>query len=118
MLESEYKTKLIKRLRRLFPGSIILRNDPGFLQGIPDLIILYGDRWAALEVKISIEAPFQPNQEYYLGLMDEMSYAACIFPENEEDILHELYAALTVGGPARIPQRQQLPLDKLRRGKA
>lgn len=90
MLEREYQSRLIKKLRRLFPGCIILKNDTDYLQGIPDLLILYGCRWAALEVKASDDADVQPNQEYYIDQMDEMSFASFIWPEIEEEVLHAL----------------------------
>lgn len=85
---------------------MILKNDTGYMQGIPDLLILNMDRWGFLEVKISEDAPFQPNQEHYLDLLDGMYFARYICPENEEDVLHELYAALTSCRSARIPQRE------------
>lgn len=90
MRESKYQAHVISELRDLLPGCFILKNDSGYLQGIPDLLVLYGDRWAMLEVKLSIDSPFQPNQEYYLELLDEMSFAACIYPENEYEVLDAL----------------------------
>ena len=93
-LERDFQAKLIKELRLIFKGCIILKNDPNYIQGIPDLIILYNDRWAALEVKKSEHAPHRPNQEYYVDLMNEMSYASFIYPENKEEILYELQQAL------------------------
>lgn len=93
-LERDYQAKLIRELRRMFPGCMILKNDDGYLQGIPDLLILFGDRWAALEVKKSEHEPNQPNQEYYICEMDGMSFAAFIYPEIEEDVLYALQQAL------------------------
>ena len=93
-LERDFQAKLIKELRMIFKGCIILKNDPNYIQGIPDLIILYNDRWAALEVKKSEHAPHRPNQEYYVDLMNEMSFASFIYPENKEEILYELQQAL------------------------
>ena len=93
-LERDFQSKLIKELKMIFPGCIIMKNDPTYIQGIPDLIILYKDKWAALEVKKSATAPHRPNQEYYIDLMDEMSYATFIFPENKEEVLHELQHTL------------------------
>lgn len=90
MLESEFQAKLIRRLRRMFPGAIILRNDAGYMQGVPDLTILYGSRWAALEVKASENARERPNQRFYVDKWNEMSFAAFIYPENEVDVLDEL----------------------------
>lgn len=93
-LERDFQAKLIKELKVMFKGCIVIKNDPNYIQGIPDLLILYNDRWAALEVKKSEHAHHQPNQEYYVDLMDQMSFAAFIYPENKEEILYELQQAL------------------------
>ena len=93
-LERDFQAKLIKELKVMFKGCIIVKNDPNYIQGIPDLLILYNDRWAALEVKKSEHAHHQPNQEYYVDLMNRMSFAAFIYPENKEEILYELQQAL------------------------
>ena len=90
MLENKFKTKLIKELKDMFPGCIIVHLDPTECQGIPDLLILYEDKWAALEGKKSEHASHRPNQDYYVNLMNGMSFAAFIYPENKEDILDEL----------------------------
>ena len=92
-LERDFQAKLIKKLKVMFPGCMVLKNDPEYIQGIPDLLVLYDDRWAALEVKKSSRASHRPNQDYYVKLMDDMSFAAFIFPENEEVILYELQQA-------------------------
>lgn len=94
MLESKYQADLIKKIQKLLPGCIVLKNDSGLRQGIPDLTVLYRQRWAALEVKPSKDAPQQPNQDYYISQMYEMSYAAFIYPENESEVLHALQQAL------------------------
>jgi len=88
--ESKYQTKLIKEIERRLPGSIVLKNDSSYRQGILDLIVLWGWQWGMLEVKAYENAPEQPNQAYYVRLLDEMSFAAIICPENEEVILNEL----------------------------
>jgi len=94
MLENKFKTQLVRELKERFPGCIILHMDANALQGIPDLLILYGNRWAALEGKRFRNASHQPNQDYYVDLMNRMSFAAFIYPENKEDILYELQQAL------------------------
>jgi hypothetical protein len=93
VLESEYQKKLIDKLQTLFPGCLILKNDSGYRQGIPDLSIFHGARWAMLEVKASETSPYQPNQEYYLELLGGMSFASVIYPENEKDVLSALCQA-------------------------
>lgn len=94
MKESEYQANLIKRIKKLLPDSIILKNDPGYKQGIPDLIILNGQRWATLECKKSKEARHQPNQDFYVETMNEMSFSSFIYPENEKEVLDGLQKAL------------------------
>ena len=93
-LERDFQAKLIKELKMIFKGCIIMKNDSSYIQGIPDLIILFEDKWAALEVKKSATASHRPNQEYYVDLMDKMSFAAFIYPENKEEILYELQQTL------------------------
>jgi 3-hydroxymyristoyl/3-hydroxydecanoyl-(acyl carrier protein) dehydratase len=88
--ENDFQAGLIKELKDLFPGCIVMKNDSSYIQGIPDLLILYKDRWATLECKRSLNAIRQPNQEYYVAAMDGMSFSRFICPENKEDILHEL----------------------------
>jgi hypothetical protein len=102
MNETQYQRKLIKRIEKLIPGCSVIKNDPQYNQGIPDLLILYNDRWAMVEVKISADARAQPNQEYYVGVFDKMSFASFINPENEEDVLHDLQCALGFTRKARI----------------
>lgn len=94
MKENAYQAGLRKRIEDRLPGSLIIKNDPNLRQGISDLLILFGRRWAALEVKASRNAPSRPNQGYYVDLLNEMSFAAVIYPENEEEILNELERAL------------------------
>lgn len=106
VLERDYQAKLIKKIQRRFPGCMVLKNDSDYIQGIPDLLVLYEDRWAALEVKPSRDAPNQPNQTYYVCELDDMSFAAFIYPENEEDVLYALQQALRLGRPTRVSQRQ------------
>jgi hypothetical protein len=96
MRENAYQAGLIKKIERRLPGCVVLKNDPNFRQGILDLTILWGPRWGALEVKVSADEPLQPNQAYYVDLLNEMGYAAIIYPENEEEILYELEQSLRV----------------------
>lgn len=95
MLENRFKTKLIRELEDMFPGCMVLHLDPNEIQGIPDLLILYRDKWAALEGKKSATASHRPNQGYYVDLMDRMSFADFIYPENKDEVLDALYLHFT-----------------------
>lgn len=90
MLERDFQAAVIKELKVRLPGCIILKNDPSYKQGIPDLIILYEDRWATLECKRSRRSPHQPNQDHYVELMDDMSFSSFLYPENKQEVLDDL----------------------------
>lgn len=90
MLESKFQAMLIRKLKKMFNGCIVLKNDSSYIQGIPDLLVLYQNKWAALECKKSKNAKRQPNQEYYVNMMNDMSFARFISPENEEEVLNDL----------------------------
>ena len=94
MLENKFQSNLIKEIKEMFPGCIVMKNDSSYIQGIPDLIVLYNNKWASLECKKSANARKQPNQEYYVGKMNEMSFSRFICPENKEEVLHDLQSAL------------------------
>ena len=94
MLENKFQAKLINELKTMFPNCIVMKNDSSYIQGIPDLLILNNDKWAALEVKRTSKASKQPNQEYYVGRMDEMSFSRFVCPENKDEVLSELKSFL------------------------
>jgi hypothetical protein len=98
LTEATYQRNLIKRIKELLPGAVVMKNDPGYIQGIPDLIVLWQNKWAALEVKVSGSSNIQPNQQYYVDQLGAMSYAAFIHPDNESEVLYELQRAFGVGG--------------------
>ena len=93
MLESKFQADLKKELQTRFPGCIVTKLDSSYIQGIPDLLVLYKDKWATLECKKSANAKKQPNQPYYVDKMNEMSFSRFIYPENKEEILNELQQA-------------------------
>lgn len=93
MKENEFQAKIIRRLKQEFPECIVLKNDANYIQGIPDLILLDGERWAALEVKVSSSASIRPNQEYYIDIMNRMSIARFVNPDNLEEVLHDIQRA-------------------------
>lgn len=106
-LERDYQPKVIEKLRQMFPGCVIQKLDTSYQQGIPDLLILFEDKWAILEVKKSFEdrqSP-RPNQEYFVEMFSEMSFSAFIYPENEEEVLRGLQQAFSSGRNSRLSQR-------------
>ena len=94
MLESKFQANLIKELKSMFPGCIVMKQDANYIQGIPDLLILYKDKWAMLECKRSANASLQPNQKYYIDKTNEMSFSRIIYPENKEEVFSELERSL------------------------
>lgn len=111
MRENKFQGDLIKEIKKLFPGCMVLKNDPNYIQGIPDLLILHGTKWATLECKKSANAPIRPNQAYYVKRMNKMSFSRFIFPENKEEVLRELQSAFKSSRTARVSKRKQIPLD-------
>ena len=91
--ENQFQARLIKDIKHRFPGCIILKNDPEYIQGFPDLTILYGTHWAVLECKASSNSSHQPNQDYYISKVDEMLFGRFISPENKKEVLDELQSA-------------------------
>ena len=96
MLESKFQANLIKKLKEEYPGCMVLKNDSSYLQGVPDLLVLYNDHWASLEVKKNANARHQPNQDYYVDKMNDMSFSRFICPENEEEVLSDLKRAFNI----------------------
>jgi len=113
MTENRYQAKLIKKLKQRFPGCMITKTDTGYQQGFPDLILLWRNHWAALEVKASVEAASRPNQDYFIRQLGTMSFAAYIYPENEEEVLNALQQAFESPRRARVSKSQSVPLDSL-----
>lgn len=89
-LESKFQHDLIVEIKERFPGCMVTKTDPTYIQGIPDILILYKDKWATLECKRSKSSHRQPNQEFYVSKMNGMSFSAFIYPENKEEVLDEL----------------------------
>ena len=94
MLESKFQAKLITEIKENLPGCIVMKTDPNYIQGVPDLLILHKNKWASLENKRSANAKKQPNQQYYVDKMNEMSFSRFVCPENKEAVLSDLYKAL------------------------
>lgn len=92
-LERDFQAELIKDLKRMFEDCFVIKLDANYIQGIPDLLILWRNKWATLECKKSVRAKKRPNQEYYVGLMNSMSFSRFICPENKKEVLHDLQQA-------------------------
>ena len=88
---------MISKIEKRLPGCIIMKNDSSYIQGVPDWIILYKKKWATLECKKDGKAHHQPNQDYYVDKMNDMSFSSFIYPENEEEVLNELERSLKRG---------------------
>lgn len=104
MLERKFQSRLIKKIEKENPGSVVLKTDPNYKQGFPDLLILHGKRWAALEVKRDGKAPHRPNQDYWVRRLNDMSFARFIYPENEREIRNEIHKAFGAGRNPRVPK--------------
>lgn len=91
--ESAFQSSLIREIKARYPGSIVLKTDANYIQGFPDLLILYKNKWALLECKKDAKAGHQPNQDYYVSKMNDLSFACFIYPENKEEVLCALQAA-------------------------
>lgn len=105
MLENRFKTELVKELEARFPGCFIFHLDPTERQGIPDLLILFNDKWAALEGKRSSKAATRPNQQYYVDILDKLSFCRFIYPENKETVLDDLQRTFSSRRKARVSKR-------------
>lgn len=93
MLESVFQSQIIQELKIIFPGCIVLKNDANYIQGFPDLLVLWQNKWAALECKANNKSTFRPNQKYWINQLNSMSYASSITPETREEVLNELQQA-------------------------
>ena len=106
MRENGFQARLIRTLKDRFPGCVVLKNDANYIQGIPDLTVFYKNKWAMLECKRSENEIHQPNQDYYVERMDDMSFARFIFPENEEEVLNDLERAFKTQRSTRFSKRK------------
>ena len=96
-LEKDFQSGLIKELKERFPGCIVMKNDPSYIQGVPDLTVLYNNKWAALEDKKDANATHRPNQDYYVDMLNNMSFASFIYPENKEEVLNAMEQSFKAG---------------------
>lgn len=102
--ESAFQSRLIDDLKFYFPGCFVLKNDAGYIQGFPDILVLYENKWAALECKRRTRSSHQPNQDYYVDILNSMSYASFVCPENKEQVLDELQQTFRFGRSTCVPR--------------
>lgn len=107
MLERAFQSRLIKKIKEENPGCIVIKTDPNYRQGLPDLLVLCGNRWGALEVKRDAGSSHQPNQDWYVEKMNAMSFARFIYPENERKTLDELRETFRSGGDTCVSESEQ-----------
>lgn len=115
--ESKFQSDLIKEIKKTFPGCMVLKNDPTYIQGIPDLMVLYKNKWAVLECKKSKNAKHRPNQDHYISKMNKMSFGRFVYPENKQEVIHDLQQAFGLRRAACSPIRKQTYMDKIRQYK-
>ena len=94
-LEKDFQSDLFDELKEIYNdpyNDVITKFED--IQGFPDILILHGDKWAMLECKKSEHEAHQPNQDFYVDILNKMSFASFIYPENKEEVLNELQSAL------------------------
>lgn len=96
MLESDFKQMFFDELRDILPGCLILRGNSAWIQGFPDNVVLHRDGWFAFEFKRGPRAKRRPNQEYYIDLLDDMSYSTFVDPTNYREVLDAVQQAFGV----------------------
>jgi hypothetical protein len=107
MLERDFQSNLIKEIQDMFPGCVVLKNDANYIQGFPDLTILFPNgKWALLECKQYKGSRQQPNQSYYIQWAFERSYGNFIYPRNKEEVLNELQCAFKSRRATRVSKRK------------
>lgn len=94
ILERKFEKQVCSELLEMFPGAVLLKLDPLYIQGIPDRLILFGERWASLEIKRLPTSHKQPNQEFYIKKLNNMSYASFLNIKNKELVYDRLQRLL------------------------
>ena len=64
MLENNFQAKLKKELKKRFAGCLVIKLDSADNKGIPDLLILYKNKWDSIECKKYRFENNRHNQEY------------------------------------------------------
>jgi hypothetical protein len=97
MSETEFKNRFFDKLDDQFPGCIRVPIDESQFRSFPDTLVLYGKNWAALEFKAERNSPRQPNQDYWVDVLEVWSFGRFVYPENCMEVLDELIWHLKSG---------------------
>lgn len=89
--ESDFKSGLYKEIRATFPGTEVVPNDPGYIQGFPDATVYFPNgKYILLEGKRTNTSIKQPNQDYYVNISPLSNNALFVYPENKKEVLKEI----------------------------
>lgn len=98
MLESEIKADFKQCIKdNIFYGDMVHLVEPKTYQrSEPDLYILgHGRKWAAIEFKTAVDADRQPQQDRRMAILNHMSFARFVYPDNAVEVLDELEKLFT-----------------------
>lgn len=91
MKENEFQMKLKKKIKKAVPGSVVLKNSPNDILGIPDLTVLGPNgKYAILECKRASDSNIQALQDYYVEKFNKSSYATFVSPANQKEVIEDL----------------------------
>lgn len=91
MAEKSFQNTVVKWLRQKGCYVLVLTASPGIPDGMTDVLALFdGGGWAALEIKGSAKAKFQPLQRPTIAKLDKMFFSRAVYPENWEEVKKEL----------------------------
>ena len=83
--------KLKKKIKKAVPGSVVLKNSPNDILGIPDLTVLGPNgKYAILECKRASDSNIQALQDYYVEKFNKSSYATFVSPANQKEVIEDL----------------------------
>lgn len=97
MTENKYQADLVKEIRSWGDDFFVFPMDGSVYQGFQDILILYKDTYAVLEVKVAEDSEHQPNQDWYVQYFAQYVFSSFIWPEIEQEVLHDLQSTLLSG---------------------
>ena len=88
MKENEFQMKLKKKIKKAVPGSVVLKNSPNDILGIPDLTVLGPNgKYAILECKRASDSNIQALQDYYVEKFNKSYYATFVRKANQKEVI-------------------------------